>query len=101
MVVDRELNVVFLDELLQARQVLVGGSADGDGDTGGLEVLKFGTDVGVVIFGEGDIAGSGEFEPGGTIGRGLRGDQIERNHDRVGSLDRQVRRLGRSDDHVR
>ena len=79
----------------------VGGRADGDGDAGGLEVLEFGTDVVVGVLGEGDVAGGGEDESGGTIGGGLGGDQIERNHDRVASLrlDR-LGRLGRSDDHV-
>jgi hypothetical protein len=55
-VVDGELDVVLLDELFQARKVLVGGRADGDGDARGLEVFELGTDVGVVVLVEGDVA---------------------------------------------
>ena len=83
MVVDGELDVVLLDELLQTRQVLVGGCADGDGDAGGLEVLELGTNIRIVIFVEGDVAGGGENKSGGAVGCGLGGNLIEWNHGRV------------------
>src|ERR1035441_7205835 len=79
-VVDGELDVVFLDEFFEARQVRVGGSADGDGDASGLEVFELGTDVGVVVLVEGDVAVGGENKSGGAIGGGPGGDLRSEEH---------------------
>src|SRR3981081_682806 len=49
MIMDADANVVLLDELLHARQRLVGGCADDEGYSGSFAVLKFLADVLIVI----------------------------------------------------
>ena len=70
-VVDGDTDVVFLDELLQARQRLGGGIAGHDhADAGALAILKLGADVGVFIPGKVDGAGGVQMDAsGGVIGQ--------------------------------
>jgi hypothetical protein len=71
------------------------------GNAGGLEVLELGTNIRIVIFVEGDVAGGGEDEAGGTIGGGLGGNLIEWNHGRVNvRLNRLGRRFELGGDHI-
>jgi hypothetical protein len=92
-IMDGELDVVFLDKLFEARKVLVRWSADGDRDAGGLEVFEFGADIFVVVLGEGDIARSGELKIRGAVGSGLGGHRIQRRHRKMHVFEIEIRRL--------
>src|SRR5580658_2123260 len=72
-VMDRKLDVVFLDELFNAGKNCGGWiTRDNNGDTGSLAVLELATNIVIVVFWKIDGSGSVELDARrGVIGQGL------------------------------
>src|SRR5205807_6298025 len=80
-------------EFLEPRQDLMRRRTNSDGNASGLEVLKFGSHIVVVVLVEGDGAGGGERKPGGAVLGCLRCDLVGWAHLQMHILQVQVRRL--------